>query len=282
MDIFKRMAQGTTTDFGVFKSKNMIKEPVAEPTKEEEKKATETNPFPQQSEESVNAEPFQTGDANTGGEPPKKEEAPKLDEQDEEQMENSKKAEPETGKVIQFRQPESPNEEASIKLEAELETAKNTLLPVFPIVRYLKSKCMADGNFAALVLDERKTLGKCFDYVMGEVKKALNSQNGWLDDTEVYAYAETYYMTSEEELERISAEKAEAEKKRREEVEKKRKEQEEKRIKAAKQNKKKRAASEKVKAGITNEVDSIPESKSEPEQEAKNTPVLQEQLCLDM
>lgn len=271
MDIFKRMAQGTTTDFGVFKSKSMIKEPMAEPTKEEEKKVTETIPFLQQSEESVsvNPEPMQTENANTGGEPPKKEEVPKQNE-------------PKTGKVIQFRQPESLNEEASIKLEAELETAKNTLLPVFPIVRYLKNKCMADGNFAALVLDERKTLGKCFDYVMGEVKKALNSQNGWLDDTEVYAYAETYYMTGEEELERIAAEKTEAENKRREEVEKKRKEQEEKRIKAAKANKKKRTASEKAKAGITQEADSVPESKPEPKQEAKNTPVLQEQLCLDM
>lgn len=269
MDIFKRMAQGTTTDFGVFKSKSMIKEPVAEPTKEEEKKVAEMCPVPQQSEESVNPEPVQAENANTGGESPKKEETPK-------------QKEPETGKVIQFRQPESPNEEASIKLEAELETAKNTLLPVFPIVRYLKNKCMVDGNFAALVLDERKTLGKCFDYVMGEVKKALNSQNGWLDDTEVYAYAETYYMTSEEELERISAEKAEAEKRRREKVEKKRKEQEEKRKKAAKENKKKRTASEKAKVGITHEVDSIRESKSEPEQEAKDTPVLQEQLCLDM
>ena len=269
MDIFKRMAQGTTTDFGVFKSKSMIKEPVAEPTKEGEKKVAEMCPVPQQSEESVDPEPMQTENANTGGKLPEKEETPK-------------QKGLETGKVIQFRQPESPNEEAAIKLEAELETAKNTLLPVFPIVRYLKSKCMADGNFAALVLDERKTLLKCFDYVMGEVKKALNSQNGWLDDTEVYAYAETYYMTSEEELERIAAEKAEAEKKRREEVEKKRKEQEEKRIKDAKENKKKRTASEKAKAGITQEADSVPKSKSEPEQETKNAPVLQEQLCLEM
>lgn len=282
MDIFKRMAQGTTTDFGVFKSKSMIKEPVAEPTKEGEKKVAEMCPVPHQSEESVDPEPMQTENANTGGESPKKAEEQKLYKPDKEHMEKSKKAEPESGKVIQFRQPESTNEEASIKLEAELETAKNTLLPVFPIVRYLKNKCMADSDFAALVLDERKTLGKCFDYVMGEVKKALNSQNGWLDDTEVYAYAETYYMTSEEELERIAAEKAEAEKKRREEVEKKRKEQEEKRKKAAKANKKKRTASEKAKAGITQEADSVTESKPEPEQEAKNTPVLQEQLCLDM
>ena len=69
---------------------------------------------------------------------------------------------------------------------------------------------------------------------------------GWLDDEEVYAYAETYYMTSEEEFERRAAEKAETEKKEREAVAKKRKEQEEKRKKVAKDKKKKLAAEEKA------------------------------------
>lgn len=62
-----------------------------------------------------------------------------------------------------------------------METAKSNLLPVFPIVRYLKI-CQDDAAFAALVNDEQKTLAKCFAYVTSEVKKALNSQNGWLDD----------------------------------------------------------------------------------------------------
>lgn len=62
-------------------------------------------------------------------------------------------------------------------------------------------------------MDERKKLSKCFSYVTDEVKKALNSKNGWLDDNEVYAYTETYYMTDEAVFEQIEAEKAEAEKK---------------------------------------------------------------------
>lgn len=131
--------------------------------------------------------------------------------------------------VINFKKAENKNEQAVSKLERELETAKTNLLPVFPIVRYLKNKCISDSNFADLVNNEKKTLEKCFKYVIDEVKKALNSQNGWLDDNEVYAYAETYYYTSEEVFEKLEADKKAKEMKRQEEVAKKRKEQEEKR-----------------------------------------------------
>ena len=191
-------------------------------------------------------------------------------------------------KVIQFRKAENLNETASIKLEAELENAKSNLLPVFPIVRYLKNKCLMDTDFASLVNDERKTLAKCFQYVESEVKKALNSKSGWLDDNEVYAYAETYYMTDEAVFEKIAAEKAEAEKKRQEEVAKKRKEQEEKRKKASKEGKKKKAtkdlAVEKKVEAVLEENGAGPEQKPVPDEteQTKKEPVIQEQLCLEM
>lgn len=250
MDIFKRMAQGSAADFNVFKcgKGKKINEPLSEEIKME-------NPILPVNEDKKQEETL------------------------------GKDAE---NKVIQFRKPENLNEEASIKLEAELEHAKSTLLPVFPIVRYLKNKCLADAAFAAIVQDERKTLAKCFQYVEGEVKKALNGKNGWLDDNEVYAYAETYYLTDEAIFEKIAAEKAEAEKKRQEEVARKRKEQEEKRKKSVKSNKKKNSQKE---LAVEKSVDSVIEENGtaadktvplEKETQKPEAPVMQEQLCLEL
>lgn len=280
MDIFKRMNQRTTTDFSVFKPRKVNQAQTTEPPK----KAEEPIPFPKEPEKKDIMKPESVEKV---AEEPTTEPAEELDPVlDEPTAEEERK---EIGKVIQFKQPENIGEEASVKLEAELETTKSTLLPVFPIVRYLKNKCLAETEFAELVLDEKKSLKKCFDYVTGEVKKALNSQNGWLDDEEVYAYAETYYMTSEEEFERRAAEKAEAEKKEREAVAKKRKEQEEKRKKASKDKKKKLAAeekavSEKAKAEAEEKGVSIPEPKAEtaPKTDEKDAPAMQEQLCLEL
>ena len=280
MDIFKRMNQRTTTDFSVFKPRKVNPAQTTEPPK----KAEEPIPFPKEPEKKDIMKPESV--EKVAEEPttePAEELNPILDEPTAEEEQN------ETGKVIQFKQLENIGEEASVKLEAELETTKSTLLPVFPIVRYLKNKCLAETEFAELVLDEKKSLKKCFDYVTGEVKKALNSQNGWLDDEEVYAYAETYYMTSEEEFERRAAEKAEAEKKEREAVAKKRKEQEEKRKKASKDKKKKLAAeekavTEKAKAEAEEKEISISEPKAEtaPKADEKDAPAMQEQLCLEL
>jgi len=280
MDIFKRMNQRTTTDFSVFKPKKVNQAQTAEPPQ----KAEEPIPFPKEPEKEDIMKPEKAEIA-----------------EDETTIEQAEERNPilnepiaeeelkETGKVIQFKQPENIGEEASVKLEAELETAKSTLLPVFPIVRYLKNKCLAETDFAELVLDEKKSLKNCFDYITGEVKKALNSQHGWLDDEEVYAYAETYYMTNEEEFERRAAQKAEEEKKEREAVAKKRKEQEEKRKKAAKEKKKKLAAeekavTEKAKAEAEEKGISVPEPKAEtaPKTDKKDVPVMQEQLCLEL
>ena len=280
MDIFKRMNQRTTTDFSVFKPRKVNQAQTTEPPKKEE----EPIPFPKEPEKKDIMKPENVeAVAEEPTTEPAEELNPVLDEPTAEEEQK------ETGKVIQFKQPENIGEEASVKLEAELETAKSTLLPVFPIVRYLKNKCLAETEFAELVLDEKKSLKKCFDFVTGEVKKALNSQNGWLDDEEVYAYAETYYMTSEEEFERRAAEKAETEKKEREAVAKKRKEQEEKRKKVAKDKKKKLAAeekavTEKAKAEAEEKGISILESKAEtaPKADEKDAPVMQEQLCLEL
>lgn len=256
MDIFKKIASENPIELSMFKAKKPIKLPNGQKEKELVVKEDSANG---QSEGTISA------------------------------VQESADHIEKDGKLLQFKKAENLNEEASIKLEAQLETAKSTLLPVFPIVRYLKNKCMADDAFAVFVNDEKKTLDKCFNYVEGEVKKALNGKNGWLDDNEVYAYAETYYMTDEAVFEKLAAEKEEEEKKRRADVEKRRKEQEEKRKKAAKEKKKntaevKTAAVEKVKAEAEKNEAVIPEPmpKAEPEEQEKEDPVMQQQLCLDM
>lgn len=272
MDIFKKMAQNQPTDLSVFRTKHSTKTLAKEVPKE---KPLEPQPIPEQEKEATNDIPvcrMETLDDETVSDSNSTAEKATAIEP---------RAEEKEGKVLQFKQPENANEEASIKLEAELETAKSNLLPVFPIVRYLKKKCMADSSFSALILDERKTLQKCFGYVTDEVKKALNGANGWLDDNEVYAYAETYYLTDEAVFEKMAAEKAEAEKKRREDVEKRRKEQEEKRKKAAKESKKKKAQKELV-GQTVKEPESSPVPASATEQnDAVITPAMQEQLCLE-
>ena len=248
MDIFKKMAKNKETDLNMFRMKRSAKGTVQSqvlenkeapmPKNDLEKEEKQSNPVTETTEE------------------------PRI-------MEEEKRTE-EPARVIQFKKPENQKEEAAIKLEAELETAKSTLLPVFPIVRYLKNKCLSDEVFAELVNNEKKTLAKCFSYVTNEVKKALNSKNGWLDDNEVYAYAETYYMTDEAVFEQIEAKRAEAEKKRQEEVAKKRKEQEEKRKKANAAKKKKEGTEPKK---VEKEI-MVPEPIEQP--------VMQEQLCLHM
>ena len=260
MDIFKSMNQTKVADFSVFKSKK--KNPVA--TEEQKEAVAEQNPVPQK--ESV------AGRMTEKTVSPIKEEVPveqaeKGDSVPEEFV--PRENEKDNGNIIPFKQQENHSEEAAVKLEAELETAKSNLLPVFPIVRYLKNKCQNDATFAALVNDEQKTLAKCFAYVTSEVKKALNSQNGWLDDNEVYAYAETYYMTDEATFERLAAEKAEEEKKRQEEVARKRKEREEK-LKKLEKERKKKNAKEKEKTVIKEE---SPQTEN---------PEIQNQLCLQM
>ena len=145
--------------------------------------------------------------------------------------------------VISFPTPNNQNEEAVLKLEVQLENQKSYMLPVFPIVRYLKNKCLADADFGSKVSNEKKTLEKCFRFVMEGIQKALVGSNGWLDDNEVYALAETYFLIDEAVFEKMEQERKEAEKRRQEEVAKKRKEQEEKRTAAA--NKPKKQSEEK-------------------------------------
>lgn len=245
MDIFQKIAKEQPLDFRVFLNKKTHIPP--EQTEQKEIKHTNQEPELQDEQVVVKEEPKDvSGDAkhmeigaisnqgeradkNTIAEEPKQEEN-----QNKIQIEKQEEA-----VVISFPTPKNNNEEAVLKLEVQLETQKSYMLPVFPIVRYLKNKCLADTDFASKVNDEKKTLEKCFRFVAEEVRKALCGSNGWLDDNEVYALAETYFLTDEAVFEKMEQERKEAEKRRQEEVAKKRKEQEEKRKAAMKKSKNK-------------------------------------------
>lgn len=245
MDIFQKIAKEQPLDFRVFQNKKTHIPP--EQTEQKEIKHTKQEPELQDKQVVVKEEPKDvSGDAkymekgaisNQGEQADKNAIAEKP-----KQEENQNKIHPEKQEeavVISFPTPKNKNEEAVLKLEVQLETQKSYMLPVFPIVRYLKNKCLADADFASKVNDEKKTLEKCFRFVAEEVRKALCGSNGWLDDNEVYALAETYFLTDEAVFEKMEQERKEAEKRRQEEVAKKRKEQEEKRKAAMKKSKNK-------------------------------------------
>lgn len=245
MDIFQKIAKEQPLDFRVFQNKKTHIPP--EQPEQKEIKHTNQEPELQDEQVAVKEEPKdvsgavkhmekdavsnqgELADKNAIAEEPKQEE-------------NQNKIHPEKQEkavVISFPTPKNKNEEAVLKLEVQLETQKSHMLPVFPIVRYLKNKCLTDADFASKVNDEKKTLEKCFRFVTEEVRKALCGSNGWLDDNEVYALAETYFLTDEAVFEKMEQERKEAEKRRQEEVAKKRKEQEEKRKAAMKKSKNK-------------------------------------------
>lgn len=245
MDIFQKIAKEQPLDFRVFQNKKT--HIPSEQSEQKEIKHTNQEPELQDEQVAVKEEPkdvsgdakyMEKGAISNQGERADKNaiaEKPK-------QEENQNKIHPEKQEeavVISFPTPKNKNEEAVLKLEVQLETQKSYMLPVFPIVRYLKNKCLADADFASKVNDEKKTLEKCFRFVAEEVRKALCGSNGWLDDNEVYALAETYFLTDEAVFEKMEQERKEAEKRRQEEVAKKRKEQEEKRKAAMKKSKNK-------------------------------------------
>lgn len=219
MDIFQKIAKEQPLDFRVFQNKKTHIPP--EQSEQKEIKHTNQEPELQDEQVAVKEEPKDvSGDAKYMEKGAISNQGERADKnaiaEEPKQEENQNKIHPEKQEeavVISFPTPKNKNEEAVLKLEVQLETQKSYMLPVFPIVRYLKNKCLADADFASKVNDEKKTLEKCFRFVAEEVRKALCGSNGWLDDNEVYALAETYFLTDEAVFEKMEQERKEAEKK---------------------------------------------------------------------
>lgn len=64
-------------------------------------------------------------------------------------------------------------------------------VPSEPIKKWLINKCKENNDFCILV--NKTNTDKLFSYIYEEVKKKLNSKNGWIDDSVVYNIAESYF-----------------------------------------------------------------------------------------
>ena len=92
------------------------------------------------------------------------------------------------------------------KIKSSMEGLKEKRVPAEPIIKYLTGRMEDDAEFATLIMQEHKTLQKCFDFVYEQARNHLNNQNGWIDDEEVYLMAADYFLADDAELERQKAE----------------------------------------------------------------------------
>jgi len=74
-----------------------------------------------------------------------------------------------------------------------LKKESSKTVPSIPIANYLINKCKEDEKLAYRVSLKSKSLKECFDYVYQEVKKKLKEVSGWINDSDVYEMAETYF-----------------------------------------------------------------------------------------
>lgn len=119
MDIFKKITQNSAADLSVFRTKRSAKAPAQDKTEE-----NQAEPIPMPKPEQAEGQSIPVEPKGLPVQADETAESPVI-------MESIEEAEPkaeEMGRVIQFKQPENLNEEAAIKLEAELETAKSTLV----------------------------------------------------------------------------------------------------------------------------------------------------------
>jgi len=102
-------------------------------------------------------------------------------------------------------------DDAIKKINDEFEgLSSENRVPAAPIVKYLTERLQGenDEELAANVMQEHKTMHKCFDFVYEQAKNHLGSKNGWIEDGEVYAMAVDYFTMDDAELERKKAEEA--------------------------------------------------------------------------
>jgi len=136
---------------------------------------------------------------------------------------------------------------AQEKLKIELEKVKDKVFAE-PIISYLIKRCEEDKGISEDVLQNHKTLGKCFSYVYSQAKKQAGNQNKCaVRDDVVYEWAEDYYHIDDKAIE---------EKKAKEEAERKKKQEENtKKVKAIKLEKVEVTEASKVATIVTTKVE---------------------------
>ena len=109
---------------------------------------------------------------------------------------------------------EHTKEEATAKLNSELEEAQRDSFPVNRIRDHLIGFMENDPTFISIVMQPQKTLKKCVAHVFDTVRKKYGTSCA-VEDSEVYEICRSYYELDDAEIER---KKAEAEEKRKAEA----------------------------------------------------------------
>jgi len=63
------------------------------------------------------------------------------------------------------------------KIKSSMEDLQEKRVPAEPIVRYLTGRLEGDEKFAALIMQEHKTVEKCFDFVYAQASCVCQSKN---------------------------------------------------------------------------------------------------------
>lgn len=143
---------------------------------------------------------------------------------------------------------------AKQKLEEEVKKAKDKEF-ADPIIRHLLKRCEEDPGMAEDIVQDHKTLLKCFAYIRGEARKRADGNCAVVRDDLVYEWAEDYFRLDGKALE--------------EKKEKERKEQEEKRKAEVA---KRKSGSGKQKKKTDTKKDNREKKPSEPEKKIEKAP----------
>jgi len=150
-------------------------------------------------------------------------------------MENNTAIQNNTADIIAENKRESQEENENImrnaaeKIKEQAETASGQNVPAVAIYHYLVDKCENSEDFAKAVLNESKTVSKCFTYITDKAYEAAAAANITADTNnnaplgigmssdEIFALAEEYFTLSDDEIKKRREDaRAELEKRRKE------------------------------------------------------------------
>ncbi len=155
------------------------------------------------------------------------------------------------------------SEQAILKLTEEAKSVSGQNVPAIAIFQYLMEKVADDVDFAACVINEEKTLSKCFTHITETALNLGREQNPnrkqgeafmvGMSDTEIFGAVNEYYQLSDREIENRKAQKLKEIEAAREAAEKiradeaKKREEKKQEAKAAKEAKAKKKAEDEAK-----------------------------------
>ncbi|MFI3254413.1 MAG: Cas9 inhibitor AcrIIA9 family protein [Eubacteriales bacterium] len=81
------------------------------------------------------------------------------------------------------------------KILKEQLVSTNNNMPCEPIAQFLQKAAKKNKVLENEILNPDKNFENCLKYVETQVKEALGSKSGWMDDEKVYQMAQDYYLS---------------------------------------------------------------------------------------